>query len=668
MAYLSVYRDGDDGSSRPARPESARSARRHLLIPVRSQSFEGALLPFGERADGAIVHIADVPRGLACDCRCSGCGGVLVARKGELKEHHFAHQSAAPCAHAFESALHKLAKQILNDKLVLRLPRVAVARSGEEVVECEEREFSFDRADIEVPFPGFKPDVVLYKSGRRLLVEVLVTHATNETKQARIAESGLAAVEIDLSGVSRNADLAAVADALCRSAPRWWIFNQREQIAAAKLDTKLADAARRAAEAAERARQCEERRIATLAQKIVQAQAGPKASPSGNDPLRRVKQAGLEYIVGSSMPGDECFAVSPQEWQSALVDQVILTAVDHPRLGFNGFHPSEAFKSANIASMLKRGMPSFITAADRAALLGPNPDFRTPYEVVEAFLDRLGVAGLLEVRRKRWHPTDEAYRRVGRSREAEQAIATRREQLVATAQHIVDSVPPEERRGFVLADWLGSRQPTIGLAPLDAVRGDDQGRRLLRALNDLKLMLLSRGPLVDETLGLPVKPARERERQRREQDAIEAAEARRIAKAASAEVERLAALKAAGDRTERLRGAASTGLEADAVAWLGCRSATGDLTYHQLASRDEAGLAEALRALKPVVEERRRLAEVARLRDLLRAHARDEKSRLFLNSINPRFSYQRPIDFCCDDRSFTIVMKDLAEVAGGARR
>ncbi len=668
MAYLSASRDGIDGSNRLARTGLPRSARRHLLVPVRSQNFDGTLLPFGERHDGAIVHIADVPRGLACDCRCSGCDGVLVARKGKVKEHHFAHQSAAPCAHAFESALHKLAKQILNEKLMLLLPRVAAARSGEEVIECEEREFSFDRAEIEVPFPGFQPDVVLYKGERRLLVEVLVTHATDETKEARIAASGLAAVEIDLSGISRDADIPAVADALCRSAPRWWIYNQREQLAAAKLDARLADAARRATEAAERARQREERRIASLAQRIAHAHAGPKAKLSANASMRRVKQAGLADVLGSPVRGDECFAVSPQEWQSALVEQVILTAIDQPRWASSGSHPSDVFKNAKIASMLKRGMPSFVAAADRAALLALNPDFRTPYEVVEAFLDRLGAAGLLELRRKRWHPSDEAYRRVGRSREAEQAIATRREQLVATVQHIVNSVRLEERRGFVLADWLGARQPMVGLAPLDAVRHDDQGRRLLRAATDLKLMLLSRGPLVTETLGLPVEPASERERRKREQEAIAAVEARRGAEAAAAEAERLAALQAAGDRTERLRGAASAGLEADAAAWLGRRRATGDLTYLQLASRDEAGLAEALRALRPVVEERRRLAEVAHLRDLLRAQARDERSRLFLNSANPRFLNQRPIDFCCDERSFTIVMKELAIVTGGARR
>ena len=54
-------------------------------------------LPFGVKG-GLLVRVSEVVSGLRCGCVCPGCGGVLVARKGEKVEHHFAHHSVDDCA------------------------------------------------------------------------------------------------------------------------------------------------------------------------------------------------------------------------------------------------------------------------------------------------------------------------------------------------------------------------------------------------------------------------------------------------------------------------------------------------------------------------------------------------------------------------------------------
>ena len=46
-----------------------------------------------EASDGRLLHIDDVPSGLACDCICPGCSRPLVAKKGRLQAHHFAHHA-----------------------------------------------------------------------------------------------------------------------------------------------------------------------------------------------------------------------------------------------------------------------------------------------------------------------------------------------------------------------------------------------------------------------------------------------------------------------------------------------------------------------------------------------------------------------------------------------
>ena len=62
-------------------------------------------IPFAERvSDGALVLPREVPRGLAARCLCPECGLPVLARKGRVVRHHFAHFAATRCTG--ESALH----------------------------------------------------------------------------------------------------------------------------------------------------------------------------------------------------------------------------------------------------------------------------------------------------------------------------------------------------------------------------------------------------------------------------------------------------------------------------------------------------------------------------------------------------------------------------------
>lgn len=64
------------------------------------------------------MHISEVRRGLACDCKCLDCGHVLLARHGEVNEHCFAHHAHGEHDFAWESHLHQYAKQLIIDAAV----------------------------------------------------------------------------------------------------------------------------------------------------------------------------------------------------------------------------------------------------------------------------------------------------------------------------------------------------------------------------------------------------------------------------------------------------------------------------------------------------------------------------------------------------------------------
>ena len=69
-------------------------------------------VPYGDKK-GRLLTVAEVDSGLACDCVCPACKGLLVARKGRVRRHHFAHFEADPCAYGKETAVHLMAKEIL---------------------------------------------------------------------------------------------------------------------------------------------------------------------------------------------------------------------------------------------------------------------------------------------------------------------------------------------------------------------------------------------------------------------------------------------------------------------------------------------------------------------------------------------------------------------------
>ncbi len=74
-------------------------------------------IPFAIReADRKIVSIEDVPRGLACECRCPSCDARLQARKGDVNEHHFAHHdsSAELCEFALETSIRLMLLETLG--------------------------------------------------------------------------------------------------------------------------------------------------------------------------------------------------------------------------------------------------------------------------------------------------------------------------------------------------------------------------------------------------------------------------------------------------------------------------------------------------------------------------------------------------------------------------
>ncbi|WP_424140418.1 competence protein CoiA family protein [Roseomonas chloroacetimidivorans] len=198
-------------------------------------SAPGISLPYGLAPNGRLVAVADVPRGKQIDVVCPQCKAILVARKGEVLRHHFAHANDASCAGSYETMLHLLGKQVIRDACSVRLPAVVAEYNYRRREVAAARSFEADGAAVEVPIGPYKADVVLTKGRQRLVVEILVTHRTTPEKVEAFRAMGQDAIEINISDLIGAEDLSNAGAFILREAPRTWLQSNARDEAVAEL-------------------------------------------------------------------------------------------------------------------------------------------------------------------------------------------------------------------------------------------------------------------------------------------------------------------------------------------------------------------------------------------------------------------------------------------------
>jgi hypothetical protein len=196
---------------------------------------------FGLNESNRLVHVSEVGRGLACHCRCVGCGEALIARQGEKREHHFAHASnKAPCESSHESLLHLYAKQLIADALGLVVPMTQAIASYLQIKETSESMLLHAILPVhaEVSIGNIRPDILLLTTdGVQVAVEVAYSSFCDEIKIAEFEKHGLPALEIDLSQFTPdNFDPVDVKEAVIQSVQnkKWiWPVSTSEEMAEA---------------------------------------------------------------------------------------------------------------------------------------------------------------------------------------------------------------------------------------------------------------------------------------------------------------------------------------------------------------------------------------------------------------------------------------------------
>lgn len=185
-------------------------------------------IPFALR-EGNLVHISDISKnekGLGCNCRCIECGEILIARIGEKNTRHFSHYNKnTNCTGGVETGLHIFAKEILLKRKQIVLPRLSIiykensikksefylfteinnvknsvlkGKSLNKKLISEKNRVVFDDIYSEQTINDIRPDIIIYKNGIPLIIELAVTHFIDKEKKAKIKRSNISTIEIDL--------------------------------------------------------------------------------------------------------------------------------------------------------------------------------------------------------------------------------------------------------------------------------------------------------------------------------------------------------------------------------------------------------------------------------------------------------------------------------------
>jgi competence protein CoiA len=196
-----------------------------MNVPSLAQSF-------AVNAEGRVVSVDEVPRGLDCGCVCSLCNAPLVAKQGEIRLWHFAHASESDCEGAAETALHLAAKQLIQKSMGIMVPkieaigsaRLADGRHAQATESWPESWMDFDAVLLEPQIESIRPDVVGQSGSERVVIEVAVTHFVEPEKSQVLAALDWPAFEIRLDTSLREAwDWKILEDILIRGTEekRW---------------------------------------------------------------------------------------------------------------------------------------------------------------------------------------------------------------------------------------------------------------------------------------------------------------------------------------------------------------------------------------------------------------------------------------------------------------
>ncbi|MBK8677056.1 MAG: hypothetical protein IPN27_12030 [Cellvibrionales bacterium] len=233
-----------------------------------SSHFDKFKIPFGIRGvDGELVDVHDVERGIACGCICPSCKAPLNAKKGDVKEWHFAHVSkhgykneVAQCDYSFFVAIRMMAKKILESCRTIALPEGFVhatqfhspsgTRFSASVSYAKKKIFEPDSVRVECEFNKIAVDALMEKDGKCFAVFFRCPDKRSGFTLSGFNKTSYGALEIDLTHIKDFHDEKSDGSSgsyteslrkflLDERGNKKWLYHPREEAKRVEAEEKL---------------------------------------------------------------------------------------------------------------------------------------------------------------------------------------------------------------------------------------------------------------------------------------------------------------------------------------------------------------------------------------------------------------------------------------------
>lgn len=164
--------------------------------------------------DGNMVDVHEANQGKQCNCVCPSCKTPLIARQGEKREWHFAHDSKgvfekteAKCEHSALVSIASMAKQLFktcnstSTFVELTLPDYVIQTDGMEVPVTRERKVKIFHCDVEEKIYGISADILTEVEGYPLAFYLVHAGRSLPVREADFYGMRIGVVVIDVSSI-----------------------------------------------------------------------------------------------------------------------------------------------------------------------------------------------------------------------------------------------------------------------------------------------------------------------------------------------------------------------------------------------------------------------------------------------------------------------------------
>lgn len=232
------------------------------------------LVPFGYlTAQNKLVDVHQVLSGKRCGCLCPSCHAPLIARKGNKKIWHFAHDSQSEivtklgrCSYSFFVSARMMALQLFDEQLSIILPKFEIQlseylpHSGRHIhvsqTVTESKRVVVDAISVDKELLGNKVDLLGYVNGYPLAIVFTHPGRKNQSRYGSLQDQKAGVLEISLNALKdrfRTMDSGkqsysdVLEDYISNDiASKKWVYHPRlhlsENLAKSELDKKIASA------------------------------------------------------------------------------------------------------------------------------------------------------------------------------------------------------------------------------------------------------------------------------------------------------------------------------------------------------------------------------------------------------------------------------------------